>query len=442
MDGPQTAHRLHFAFTITYHYIFPQLTMGLAALIVVLKTLAVRRGDAVAADGVRFFSRILAVSFVMGVVTGIPMEIQFGTNWARFAEAAGGVIGHTLAMEGVFAFFLESWFLYLLLFEERRLGPRGHWIVAVIVCAGTWLSGFFIITTNAWMQHPVGHVLTAGGVLELESFWALFANPWLPWQLLHTMLGALVTGCFFVASLGAFYLLLGKHERHARLFVQVAVAVGLPATLLVAFPAGDMQARKVAAHQPVAFAAMEGHFKTERGAGLVVIGQPDMEHMRLDNPIVLPHFLSVMTHQRWRSEIKGLEDFPREDWPDNVPLLYYAYHVMVGLGTLFIGVMALAGFSLHRKRLFERRWLLWILALALPFPFIANTLGWLTAELGRQPWLVYGVMRTSAGYSTAVSSGNTLFTLLGFMGLYALLSLLFFFLMIRIVARGPVSDVA
>jgi cytochrome bd ubiquinol oxidase subunit I len=432
-------HRLHFAFTITYHYLFPQLTMGLGLYIVIFKVLQVRRGDEVAGDVARFLSRIFGLNFAMGVVTGLPMEFQFGAGWSRFSEAAGGVIGQTLAMEGVFAFFLESSFLYLLLFGEKRLSPRAHLGAAVLVFLGSWLSGWFIIVTNAWMQHPVGHQVQPDGTVILTSLTEYLTNPWAFWQYLHTMLGSVVTASFVVASVGAFYLLSGRHEAHAKKLLSVAVPVGLAASVLIAFPAGDAQAKMVAARQPVTFAAMEGHFHTEDGAGLVVIGQPNMETLTLDNPIVLPRFLSFMTHQRWDTRIEGLTSFDRSRWPDNIPLLYFAYHMMVGLGTMFIALMGLSALQLLRKRLFQTRVLLWGLMLALPFPYIANTAGWLTAELGRQPWLIYDVMRTRDGYTLEVSSGNVLFTLLGYMGLYAVLSLIFFALALRILRAGPAT---
>jgi len=431
-----TLHRLHFAFTITYHYLFPQLTMGLALLIFILKTMAIR-GVPFANDAVRFWLKIFGVTFVMGVVTGIPMEFQFGTNWARFSEASGGVIGQTLAMEGVFAFFLESSFLYVLLFGEKRIGQRGHWIASLLLFVGTWLSGFFIVCTNAWMQHPVGYEQLADGTIRLVSLSALLTNPWAFAAWIHTMTGAAITGSFVMAGIGAFYVLRGEHMQVARRWMSVAVVAGLIASMAAAFPTGDIQAKLVRDRQPVTFAAMEGHFHTQEAVPLVLLGQPDMKRLALDNPLVIPGVLSFLTHYRWDSEITGLTDYDRDVWPDNVPLLYYAYHIMAGLGTLFILVMAMGLLFLWRRRLFDRRWLMWVFLLALPFPFIANTAGWLTAELGRQPWLIHGVMRTAGGSSANVSAGNTLFTLLGFMGLYAVASLLFFFVVTRIIARGP-----
>jgi cytochrome d ubiquinol oxidase subunit I len=437
MDSALTVHRFQFAFTITYHYLFPQLTMGLALFLVVLKGMALRTGNDHYDAGARFWGRLFAINFAMGVVTGIPMEFQFGTNWSAFSKTAGSVVGQTLAMEGVFSFFLESAFLGLFLFGEKKLGPRGHFVVACLIFAGTWLSGYFIVATNAWMQHPVGHSIGPDGRIRLDSLGALLTNPWLFWQYTHTMTGSLVTASVVLGSIGAFYLLAKTHEEHGRTFVRLGVLAGLPATILVAFPTGDYSAKNVAIHQPVTFAAMEGHFRTERGADLALIGQPDVENMKLDNPVRVPDLLSFLTHKRWKAEIRGLEEFPREEWPQNIPLLYYSYHIMVGLGTVFIAVMALSAVLLWRKKLYAARPLLWILMLLLPFPYIANTAGWMTAELGRQPWLVHGLMRTRDGASAHVSAGNALFTLLGFMGLYSALSALFLVLVLRKIRNGP-----
>ncbi len=437
MDDALTVHRLHFAFTITFHYLFPQLTMGLAFLLVILKTIALRRGDERYNVAARFWARIFGINFALGVVTGIPMEFQFGTNWADFSKAAGGVIGQTLAMEGVFSFFLESTFLGLLLFGERRLGPVGHWLAAVLVFVGSWLSGYFIIATDAWMQHPVGHEVLPGGEIALRSFWALLLNPWGIWQYAHNMNGAVLTACFVMAGVGAYYLIVRQHQEQARLFLRVAVTVGAISSIVQLYPTGDAQGRLVAIHQPATLAAMEGLFRSEEGAPLVLIGQPDMERRRLDNPIVVPRMLSFLTYQQWYAPMKGLDAFPKEDWPDNIPLLYYSYRIMVGLGTFFILIFCGAAFLLWRRALYASRWMLWVLMLSIPFPYIANTAGWITAEVGRQPWLIYGLMRTADGYSKNVSAGNGLFTLIGFMGMYTLLALLFLFLIRREVDIGP-----
>lgn len=437
MDSALTVDRIHFAFTVTFHYIFPQLTMGLALLLVVLKVLHYKRGDERYNAAAKFWAKIFGITFLFGVVTGIPMEFQFGTNWSRFSQFAGGIIGQTLAMEGVFAFFLESSFLGLFLFGEKRLGRKGHLISAILVFAGSWLSGFFIIATDAWMQHPVGYSAGPKGSVQLNSFRDLVLNPWAVWQYFHNMSGAVITGSFVMAAVGAFYILTKRHEEDGKLFMTVGVVVGLVFSVIQLFPTGDGQGKMVALNQPATLAAMEGLFSTEAGASIALIGQPDIEQQKLDNPITVPKMLSFLTYRRWEAEVKGLNSFDRKDWPDNIPLLYYSYHIMVGLGTIFIAIMFVSGLLLWRKKLFQARWMLWIVMLAFPFPFVANTAGWITAEVGRQPWLVYGLMRTSDGYSSLVSSGNGLFTLLGFMGMYMLMGMLYLFLIFKEIEHGP-----
>jgi cytochrome d ubiquinol oxidase subunit I len=437
MDSALAIHRLHFAFTVTFHYIFPQLTMGLALLIVILKTMALRTKNPHYDQSARFWAKIFAINFAMGVVTGVPMEFQFGTNWAAFAKSAGGVIGQTLAMEGMFSFFLESTFLGLFLFGEKRLGPVLHWGSAVAVWLGSWLSGYFIIATDAWMQHPVGYTRGPGGEIILSSFSELLLNPWIGWQYAHNMIASVVTGAFVMAALGAFYLLAGRYEAYGRTFVRLGVPAGLVSCILLAFPTGDQQSAMVARHQPATLAAMEGLFRTSEGASLAIAGQPDMEALRLDNPIELPYALSFLTTRDWRGKVKGLDQIPRDQWPDNIPLLYFSYHIMVGLGTLLLGLMAWAATELYFGSIWRRKSLQWALMLAFPFPYIATTFGWMTAEIGRQPWLIYGLMRTSAGISPLVSAGNGIFTLMGFMGMYALLAMLFLFLIWHEVEQGP-----
>jgi cytochrome d ubiquinol oxidase subunit I len=437
MEDPTLISRWQFAFTIVYHYLFPQLTMGLALLLVVLKTLYLRRGDEAYNVAARFWGKIFAITFVMGVVTGIPMEFQFGTNWAAFSAFAGDIIAQTLAMEGAFAFFLESAFLGIFLFGERRFGQRVHWFSALMVFVGTWASGYFILATNSWMQNPVGYEEVAGGGVRISDYWAVLLNPYVFVQFAHNQGGAVVTGAFAMAGIGAYYLLARQHEHFGRMFVRVGLIAAVIGSVWMLFPTGHLASEQVAEKKPVALAAMEGQFGTEQPAGLVIVGQPDMERERIDNPIVIPRALSFLVYQNWGAEVKGLEAYPQVNWPDNIPLLYYSYHVMVGLGTIFIAITVVAAFLLWRRKLFESRWMLWILMLATPFPFIANTAGWLTAELGRQPWLVYGLLRTQEGVSPLVSSGNVLFTLIGFAGMYLIMGLLYFVLMVREVAHGP-----
>jgi len=429
--------RLQFAVTATFHYLFPQLTMGLALLLLYLRSKALKTGDGAAHQAARFWTKIFGLTFVFGVATGIPLEFQFGTNWAKFANYAGGIIGQTLAMEGVLAFFLESSFLGVLLFGEKRLGPRVQWFAAFMLFLGSWLSGYLILATNAWMQHPVAYAVAPDGRLFVTSLTGVLTNPWLLWQFTHTMTAAVVTASFVMAAVGAFYLLSGRHLEQARLYLRIGVIAGAVGSLLLIFPTGHGNARQVFTHQPVKGAAFEGLFRTERGADLLLVGQPNMETMTIDNPIAVPDALSFLVYDELYAQVKGLDAFPRDQWPDNLPLLYYSYHVMAGLGTIFAGVAALALLLLWRGRLYRTPWALWLLLLSAPFPYIATSAGWLTAELGRQPWLVHHLMRTQEGISPLVHSGNALFTLIGFLGLYLLLGLLFLFLVGEVIWRGP-----
>jgi cytochrome d ubiquinol oxidase subunit I len=453
-----TVDRWQFTLTVMVHYVFPIITMGLALFIVWLETVAFLGGEGRRFPALRktaeeraahhhaahFWAKLFAVNFAFGVVTGIPLEFQFGTNWAGFSNFAGGVIGQTLAMEGVFAFFAESVFIGIFLWGRDRVSPRLHWLAAVMVWVGSWISGFFIIATNAWMQHPVAYTLNHGKA-ELDSFWGLLTNPWAGWQYAHNMSGAATSGAFLVAGGGAFYALLGRHQQFARICLKVGVIGALIFTLLQIFPTGDRQASQLAHHQPSAFAAAEGLFQTEKGAPLVIIGNPDTTRRKLDSSIEMPHFLSFLTSRRWNTTVRGLDSIPLNQWPSSVPLVYYAYHIMVGLGTILL-VIALVGVVLLRRgRLFTARPMLWVLALSFPFTMIANLAGWTVAETGRQPWVVWGLQRTSAGASPdkSVPAGSAIFTLLGFAGLYVLLAILYVFIQARIVSRGPeVGDVA
>src|SRR6266851_3899909 len=371
-----TLHRIHFAFTITYHYLFPQLTMGLALLIVVLKTMALRTSDERYNVAARFWARIFSVNFLLGVVTGIPMEFQFGTNWSEFSRRTGGVIGQPLAMEGVFSFFLESAFLGLFLFGEKRLSKFAHWGAAFLVFLGSWISGFFIIVTDAWMQHPVAYRLLPNGTYEVSC----------------------------VAQI---------------------------------FPTGDLHGKYMAKHQPVAVAGMEGLFHSQAGAPIVLMGQPDVEAQRIDNPLAVNKVLGFLIYGITAAEVRGLDQFPRDQWPSTLPLLFYSYHIMAGLGTYFVALMVVAGFLLWRGKLYTARWVLWPILLSFPLPYIANTAGWMTAEIGRQPWLVYGLLRTSEGYSKHIGAATSLFTLLGFLGLYSVLSILWIVLVYTTIQKGP-----
>jgi cytochrome d ubiquinol oxidase subunit I len=430
------ADRLQFAFTIMFHYLFPIVTMGLGFFIAWFSTAELITGNEDYGRAARFWARIFAINFAVGVVTGIPMEFQFGTNWSQFSSFAGGIFGQTLPLEGTYAFFLESGFLGLFLFGEHRVPKVVHWLGGIGVAFGSLLSGYFITAANAWMQHPVGYTRDAAGAIRLKSFWAVMFNPYVGWQYAHVINGALLTGAFLLAAVGAFYLLEQRHEAFARHSLAVGIGAGLVLALLQLFPTGDGVGRNVVKYQPPKLAAMEGQFRTEPGAPLAIIGMPDTRRGVLLDPIYVPKALSFLAYGSFGARVTGLNDIPPDLRPP-VEVTYYAYHIMVGLGTIFIALMLIGALLLWRKRLFTSRWYLWIMMLAFPFPFIANEAGWTVAEVGRQPWIAYGLLRTAQGISPTVAAGETIFTLLGFAGIYLLLGLLWLLLVGRLVLRGP-----
>jgi cytochrome bd ubiquinol oxidase subunit I len=431
-------HRFQFGFTITYHYLFPQLTIGLGLLIVIFKFLSLKTRNTIYGDLAKFWSRIFAINFAVGVVTGIPLEFEFGTNWARFSDYAGGVIGSTLAMEGIFAFFAESIFLAIFLFAEEKVGELAHFFAAVMLCLGSWLSGYFIIVTNAFMQHPVGYQLSDTHTLQLVDPATFLLNPWALWEYAHTMSAAVVTASFVVAAIAAYWQLMRIHLEHATKCMTVAVTVAFIACCLQLLTA-DGQGKLVATFQKPTLAAMEGKFESGSHAELAIIGQPNTDARKLENPIVVPYILSYLAYGSFGSTVYGLNDFPQDRLPDNIELLYYGYHIMAGLGTIMIGITGLSVLLLWNKKLFVNRSMLWLLMLAFPLPYIATTAGWLVAELGRQPWVVYGLLRTADGTSPLVHAGNVAFSTLGFMGLYLVIGILFVFLVYKEIKGGPLG---
>ncbi|MBV8067416.1 MAG: cytochrome ubiquinol oxidase subunit I [Candidatus Eremiobacteraeota bacterium] len=424
-----------------FHYLFPIGTMGLAPFVAAYTWKAARGRDEESARIARFWTRIFAINFAAGVVTGIPMEFQFGTNWAAFSRRSGSVVGQPLAMESMFAFFLESVFLGVLLYRRRGIPNMFTASAAVLVCVGSWLSGFFVVATNAWMQHPVGYILERDGTIELQNIWAVVFSPYLQWQFAHVLAGALLTGGFVVAGAGAYYLLARRDEASGRRFVCAGSIVALVFAVLVLYPTGDRNGHDATIYQPIKLAAMEGLFATTRDAPLAIIGMPDTVHGHLIDPIFLPDFLSFLTYGNFRANVEGLNAYARELWPP-VALTYYAYHVMVGLGTIFEAVAAVAVLLLALGRLWSARWMLWILMLLMPFPYIANEAGWTTAEVGRQPWIIYGLMRTADASSPSVAGGETLFTLIGFAGMYFLLGVIYLLLVLREIGNGPSATFA
>jgi len=426
--------RVQFALTIGFHYLFPPLTIGMSWIIVWMLWRRLRSNEAIYGTMARFWIRVFAISFAIGVATGIPMEFQFGTNWADYSRFVGDIFGAPLAAEGILAFFLESAFLGVLLFGEKRVSRRVYWFSGLMVAVGSTLSGFWIIVANSWQQTPAGYTIVNGRA-ELTDFFAAVFNPSTIQRYLHTIDGALITGAIFIMGLSAFYLLRGRHREFAERSLKMSLIVGLLAAL-AQLPLGHLHAVQVAETQPAKLAAFEGLWETQDNAPLLLFGIPDAETERTDYAVSLPGLLSIGVGGSSDAVVQGLKDFPREDRP---PLLltFGSFHLMVALGMYFIALTLLGLFLLWREKLYHSKLFLRLCLLSIPLPFIANELGWIAAEVGRQPWIVQGLMRTSDAVSTSVPAGQILFSILLFSAIYALLFFVWIFLLRRKLKHGP-----
>jgi len=431
--------RLQFALTIGFHFLFAPLSIGLAVLIVWLAFIHWRTRDAKYQHMARFWGALLGLTFVVGAATGLTMEFQFGTNWASYARFVGDIFGSLLAAEAITAFFLEATLLYALLYGYKRLSPLMYLLVAMGVAGGAVLSAFWILIANSWMQTPAGYVLRHGRA-ELDNLLLAVLNPSMIPRFLHTVTGAVLTGCLFMLGVSALLLLQKRRVELARYSAGLAVILGL-LTALGQLGFGHVSAIVVERTQPVKMAAFEGIYDDQSHAPFLLFGVPDPAHDRTLYYVGIPSGLSLLLGLNPGYEVKGLHGFPRADWPP-IPWMFYPFHLMVYLGLYFIAMTALGVFLLWRRKLFESRWYLWLAALTTPLPFAANELGWMAAEVGRQPWLVYGIMRTSAGVSSVVPDAS-LRTSLAVLGLiYLALFVLWLALVRRQVSPGPSGEEA
>jgi len=427
--------RIQFAVTIGFHFIFPPISIGLAWLLVIIEYRAWRRRDDAYERMGKFFSRLLAITFAVGVATGIVMEFQFGTNWAEYSKYVGDIFGAPLAAEALFAFFLESTFLGLYLFGRNRVSKGVHWFSVLMVAVGATLSAFWIIVANSWQQTPAGFIFNEqSGRAELASFWAAVFNPSTIIRYVHVMDAALITGAFFVAGIAAYRLLKDSESVVARKALRLALIVGLITTLLETIPFGDHHVRVVAKTQPEKLAAFEGLYEGGTNAPLAVFGIPTKD--RIAAGVHVPGLLSFLIGGSTDTYVKGLNDFPENERPP-VFLPFVGFHLMVGLGFLCLALSAWGLVLLARGRLWTSRWFLVALVLAIPLPNLACQLGWIVAEVGRQPWIVYRLLRTADAASVTVSAGEILFSLVLFSAIYALLGALYVFLIVREARRGP-----
>ncbi len=430
--------RVQFAMTIMFHYLFPPLSIGLGVLMVLMEGIYLKTGDRHYEAIARFWTRIFAVNFAMGVATGIVMEFQFGTNWSGYSRYVGDVFGSALAAEGIFAFFLESGFLAVLVFGWDRVSKRMHFFATLMVALGAMFSSVWIIIANSWMHTPAGHkIVNAGTPLEraeIIDFWAMVFNPSSMVRLGHVLMGSYILASFFVMSIAAYYVITRQHQVVAGKMFTIALIFGTAASL--GAPAfGHLQADIVAHHQPAKLAALEGHYKTGP-ATLYLFGMPNDKTQTVDFGIGIPGGLSFLVYQNFTTPVKGLDAFKPEDLPP-VPVIFATYHLMVGLGTMFIGLTLFTLYLRWRNRLFANRPLMWVFVFAVIGPYIANQAGWVSAEVGRQPWAVYNVLRTSKAVSTSVPPGQIIASIVMFGVIYLLLFAVWLYVLNDKIQHGP-----
>ena len=429
--------RVQFALTIMFHYLFPPLTIGLGGLLVSLEWQYLRTGDRRFEEAAKFWTKIFAINFAVGVATGIVMEFQFGTNWATYSRFVGDVFGSALAAEGIFAFFLESGFLAVLLFGWDKVGRKLHFFSTCMVCLGAHFSAIWIVVANSWMQTPAGyHLVIRNGVerAEITDFWQLVFNPSSMDRLFHTLCGAWQAGAFLVVSVSAWYLLKKRHLDFARASLRVGLTVALAASLLQ-LVSGDSSARGVAKNQPEKLAAFEGLYNTTSNAPLTLVGWVDEKNEKVAG-IQVPGMLSYLAFSDTHAPVTGLDAYAPEDRPP-VQASFLFFHGMVGIGFAMIAIAALGFLYFRHGSLHEHRWLLWILVFSVLGPQIANQLGWFAAEVGRQPWIVYHLMRTPAGLSAVVKANVVLTSLILFTFIYFLLFAVFIYLLNDKIQHGP-----
>jgi len=430
--------RIQFALTSAFHYIYPPLSIGLGVLLVIMEALWLKTNNPLYHQLARFWTKVFALTFAIGVATGIVLEFEFGTNWAAYSRYVGDVFGSALAAEGIFAFFLESGFLAVLLFGWDRVSRGWHFFSTCMVCLGAHFSAVWIIVANSWMQTPAGYHIVgeaAKARAEIVDFWALVFNPSSMDRLAHTLCGAWQAGAFLVVSVSAWYLLKQRHTDFARASLKVSLVTAMVASLLQ-LVSGHSSAGVVAKHQPAKLAAFEGHYETAVNAPLYLFGWVDEESETVRGGIKIPGMLSYLVHGDTSKPVTGLRDIPADERPP-VNLTFQFYHAMVGIGLAMIGIAALGCLGLVRTALLEKRWLLWLLVLSVLGPSLANQLGWAAAEVGRQPWIVYGLMKTSQGVSPVLKEQPVILSLMLFTAIYSALFTLFIYLLNDKIQHGP-----
>ncbi|UPQ78344.1 cytochrome ubiquinol oxidase subunit I [Flavobacterium azooxidireducens] len=433
--------RIQFAFTIAFHYIYPPLSIGLGLLMVIFEGLYLKTGNKEYEVLTRFWLKIFAITFGIGVATGIIMEFEFGTNWAVYSRYVGDIFGSALAAEGLFAFGLESTFLGILIFGWNRVSPKVHFISTIGVFLGSMFSAVWIVVANSWQQTPAGYHIVGEGFnarAEVTDFWEMVFNPSSVDRIIHVWQGAFLAGAFLVLSVHAYYLRKGRYEAISKKAFKIALVVAT----IVSFTqllSGHSSADGVAKNQPAKLAAMEGHYEASAPADLYILGWVDNEKQEVSG-IAVPGGLSFLVHQDFQAPVTGLNAFPKEDQPSQVNAVFQFYHIMISIGMFLIALTFYACFLWWRGKLFETKWILWIFSFSVLLPQIANQAGWFAAEMGRQPWIVYGHLRTSEGFSQEVSANQILFSLILFLVIYTLLFLLFLYSLNKKIKHGPYDE--
>jgi len=430
--------RIQFAFTISFHYIYPPLSIGLGLVMVIMEGLYLRTRNPLYETMARFWTKIFALTFGIGVATGIVMEFEFGTNWATYSRYVGDIFGSALAAEGIFAFALESGFLGILIFGWNRVKPPVHFIATVGVWLGSMFSAVWIVVANSWQQTPAGYHIVGEGMdarAEITDFWAMVFNPSSVDRMLHVWVGAFLAGAFLIMSVHAWYLLRNRHVELSKRAFKIALAVATVSSLAQLF-IGHHSADGVAHNQPAKLAAFEGHFDSLGVADLYLFGWVNKKEQTATG-LKIPAGLSFLLHQDFETPVKGLNAFPEADRPGAVNAVFQFYHLMVAIGMFLIALTLFACWQWWRGKLFDRRWLLLVFVWAVLPPQIANQAGWFAAEMGRQPWVVYGLLRTSDALSRTVTANQVWFSLIMFSVIYALLLVLFLYLLNKKIKHGP-----
>lgn len=435
-----TLSRIQFALNTCFHYLFPPISIGLGLMLVIMEGIYLKTKKIEYKELTQFWIKIFALVFAMGVATGLVQTFAFGTNWAKYSRYVGDVFGSALAAEGVFAFFLESGFLGLLLFGWNRIGPKLHYFANICVCLGAHFSAVWILVAVSWMQTPTGYVIQEGPTgprAVVTHFWDMVLNPSIGDRLVHVILSCWITGAFFVLSVGAYYLLRKKHRTAAQSMIKLGLIVGFAALFLQLF-SGHSSAQLIAKYQPAKLAAFEGVYETKESTPISLFGWVDGKNQKVHS-LEIPGALSFLTYGNFNTPVQGLDQIPKDEWP-NVPVVFQMYHLMVLLwGAMFL--IALLGLIYWRRRtLHDQKWLLWMMVFSVLLPHIAQQSGWVAAEMGRQPWIVWKLLKTSEGVSTSIHAAQVKGSIWMFSLIYLLLFALFVFLLDRKIQHGPEKD--